>query len=119
MPKSVDGDAAMVAFVAHNAGSIGYADKATPHEGVKVLEVHRRSTDIWAVEDGQRGDGRKMAQSALPTGQSTVGRLEHEKPWNRYEVAVQYKRPRVRSPPVPGACSVDRGHDSAALADRL
>ena len=40
MPKSVDGDAAMVAFVAHNAGSIGYADKATPHEGVKVLEVH-------------------------------------------------------------------------------
>jgi hypothetical protein len=30
----------MVAFVAHNAGAIGYIDKATPHEGVKVLEVH-------------------------------------------------------------------------------
>lgn len=40
MPKSVDGDAAMVAFIAHNAGTIGYIDKATPHEGVKVLEVH-------------------------------------------------------------------------------
>jgi ABC-type phosphate transport system substrate-binding protein len=40
MPKSVDGDAAMVAFVAHTPGTIGYIDKATPHEGVKVLEVH-------------------------------------------------------------------------------
>jgi ABC-type phosphate transport system substrate-binding protein len=40
MPKSVDGEAAMVAFIAHNAGTIGYIDKATPHEGVKVLEVH-------------------------------------------------------------------------------
>jgi ABC-type phosphate transport system substrate-binding protein len=40
MPKNLDGDAAMVAFVAHNAGAIGYIDKATPHEGVKVLEVH-------------------------------------------------------------------------------
>jgi ABC-type phosphate transport system substrate-binding protein len=40
MPKSVDGDAAMVALVAHTPGTIGYIDKATPHEGVKVLEVH-------------------------------------------------------------------------------
>lgn len=39
MPKSVDGDAAMVALVAHTPGTIGYIDKATPHEGVKVLEV--------------------------------------------------------------------------------
>jgi hypothetical protein len=39
MPKSLDGDAAMVEFVAHNAGSIGYIDKASAHEGVKVLEV--------------------------------------------------------------------------------
>jgi ABC-type phosphate transport system substrate-binding protein len=40
MPKSLDDDAAVVAFVAHNAGSIGYIDKASPHDGVKVLEVH-------------------------------------------------------------------------------
>jgi hypothetical protein len=30
----------MVALVAHTPGTIGYIDKATPHEGVKVLEVH-------------------------------------------------------------------------------
>jgi ABC-type phosphate transport system substrate-binding protein len=40
MPKSLDGDAAAAAFVAHTPGTIGYIDKATPHEGVKVLEVH-------------------------------------------------------------------------------
>jgi ABC-type phosphate transport system substrate-binding protein len=39
MPKSLDGDAAVVEFVAHNAGSIGYIGKGTPHEGVKVLAV--------------------------------------------------------------------------------
>jgi ABC-type phosphate transport system substrate-binding protein len=39
MPKSLDGDAAVVEFVAHNAGAIGYIGKATPHEGVKVLTV--------------------------------------------------------------------------------
>jgi ABC-type phosphate transport system substrate-binding protein len=39
MPKSVDGDAAVVEFVAHNAGAIGYIGKNTPHDGVKVLAV--------------------------------------------------------------------------------
>jgi ABC-type phosphate transport system substrate-binding protein len=39
MPKSLDTDAAVVEFVAHNAGAIGYVGKATPHEGVKVLTV--------------------------------------------------------------------------------
>jgi len=39
MPKSLDGDAAVVEFVAHNPGAIGYIGKATPHEGVKVLAV--------------------------------------------------------------------------------
>jgi hypothetical protein len=39
MPKSLDTDAEVVAFVAHNAGAIGYVSKATPHEGVKVLAV--------------------------------------------------------------------------------
>ena len=39
MPKSLDGDAAVVEFVAHNSGAIGYIGKATPHEGVKVLAV--------------------------------------------------------------------------------
>jgi len=39
MPKSLDADSAVVEFVAHNAGAIGYIGKATPHEGVKVLTV--------------------------------------------------------------------------------
>jgi len=39
MPKSLDSDAAVVEFVAHNSGAIGYIGKATPHEGVKVLSV--------------------------------------------------------------------------------
>jgi ABC-type phosphate transport system substrate-binding protein len=39
MPKSVDGDAAVVEFVAHTPGAIGYIGKASPHEGVKVLTV--------------------------------------------------------------------------------
>jgi ABC-type phosphate transport system substrate-binding protein len=39
MPKSLETDAAVVEFVAHNAGAIGYIGKATPHEGVKVLTV--------------------------------------------------------------------------------
>ena len=40
MPKSLDDDAAAVAFVSHTPGTIGYIDKGSPHEGVKVLEVH-------------------------------------------------------------------------------
>jgi len=39
MPKTVDSEAAVVEYVAHNAGAIGYVGKATPHEGVKVLTV--------------------------------------------------------------------------------
>jgi hypothetical protein len=39
MPKSLDSDAAVVDYVAHNAGAIGYIGKASPHEGVKVLAV--------------------------------------------------------------------------------
>jgi ABC-type phosphate transport system substrate-binding protein len=39
MPKSLDGDAAVVEFVAHNAGTIGYIGKASAHEGVKILTV--------------------------------------------------------------------------------
>lgn len=39
MPKSLETDAAVVEFVAHNAGAIGYIGKATAHEGVKVLAV--------------------------------------------------------------------------------
>jgi hypothetical protein len=39
MPKSVDSDAAMVEYVAHTPGAIGYIGKTSPHEGVKVLTV--------------------------------------------------------------------------------
>jgi ABC-type phosphate transport system substrate-binding protein len=39
MPKSLDSEAAVVDYVAHNAGAIGYISKATAHDGVKVLSV--------------------------------------------------------------------------------
>jgi hypothetical protein len=39
MPKSLDTEVAVVDFVAHNTGAIGYISKATPHAGVKVLAV--------------------------------------------------------------------------------
>jgi len=39
MPKSLDSDAAVADFVAHNAGAIGYISKASPHDGVKTLAV--------------------------------------------------------------------------------
>lgn len=39
MPKSLDSEAAVVEYVAHNSGAIGYIGKSTPHEGVKVLSV--------------------------------------------------------------------------------
>ena len=39
MPKQLETDAAMVDFVAHNPGAIGYISKSSTHEGVKVLPV--------------------------------------------------------------------------------
>ncbi len=39
MPRTLDGDAAEVDFVAHNEGAIGYISATTPHAGVKVLTV--------------------------------------------------------------------------------
>ncbi|MGA3132505.1 MAG: hypothetical protein ABSD59_17000 [Terracidiphilus sp.] len=39
MPKSVDSEAAMVDYVAHTPGAIGYVSSGAPHEGVKVLAV--------------------------------------------------------------------------------
>ena len=39
MPKSLDSEAAVVEFVAHNPSAIGYISKATPHEGVKVITI--------------------------------------------------------------------------------
>lgn len=39
MPKSMDGDAAMVDFVTAHPGAIGYIAKTSPHAGVKVLVV--------------------------------------------------------------------------------
>ncbi|WP_420236581.1 hypothetical protein ACOBR2_13210 [Telmatobacter bradus] len=39
MPRNLDSDAAVVEYVAHNAGTIGYISKTSPHEGVNVLPV--------------------------------------------------------------------------------
>jgi ABC-type phosphate transport system substrate-binding protein len=39
MPRTLDSDAAVVEYVAHTAGAIGYIGKATPHGGVKILPV--------------------------------------------------------------------------------
>ena len=39
MPRTLDSEAAVVEYVAHTPGAIGYIAKATPHEGVKTLAV--------------------------------------------------------------------------------
>jgi len=39
MPKSLEPDSAVVDFVLHNAGELGYISASSPHEGVKVLSV--------------------------------------------------------------------------------
>jgi hypothetical protein len=39
MPRSLDSDSAVVAYVARTPGCIGYIDSKTSHEGVKVLAV--------------------------------------------------------------------------------
>ena len=39
MPRSLDSDSAVVAYIAHTPGSIGYIDGRSSHEGVKVLAV--------------------------------------------------------------------------------
>jgi len=39
MPRTLDSEAAVVEYVAHTPGAIGYIAKSTPHEGVKILAV--------------------------------------------------------------------------------
>jgi hypothetical protein len=39
MPRSLESEAAVVEFVAHNSDAIGYISKLTPHDGVKTLTV--------------------------------------------------------------------------------
>lgn len=39
MPHTVDSEAAVVEYVAHTPGSVGYISRNTPHEGVKTLAV--------------------------------------------------------------------------------
>lgn len=39
MPKTLASEAAVVEYVAHTPGAIGYINRSTPHEGVKILVV--------------------------------------------------------------------------------
>jgi ABC-type phosphate transport system substrate-binding protein len=39
MPRTFDSEVAVVEYVAHTPGAIGYIGKSTPHEGVKILAV--------------------------------------------------------------------------------
>lgn len=39
MPHTVDSEAAVVEYVAHTPGAVGYISRNTPHEGVKTLAV--------------------------------------------------------------------------------
>lgn len=39
MPRTVDSESAMVEYVAHTAGAVGYIGKPTLHEGIKTLAV--------------------------------------------------------------------------------
>jgi ABC-type phosphate transport system substrate-binding protein len=39
MPKTLDSEAAVVEYVSHTPGAIGYIGRSTPHEGAKILTV--------------------------------------------------------------------------------
>jgi len=39
MPRSLDSEAAVIEYVAHTPGAIGYISRSTPHEGVRTLAV--------------------------------------------------------------------------------
>ena len=39
MPRTLDSESAVVAYVAHTPGAIAYIGKGTPHDGVKILVV--------------------------------------------------------------------------------
>jgi ABC-type phosphate transport system substrate-binding protein len=39
LPKTLDSDAAVVEYVAHTPGAIGYIGRTSPHDGVKTLIV--------------------------------------------------------------------------------
>lgn len=39
LPRTLDSDAAVVDYVAHTVGAIGYIGRSSPHEGVKTLVV--------------------------------------------------------------------------------
>jgi ABC-type phosphate transport system substrate-binding protein len=39
MPKTLGSEAAVVEYVSHTPGAIGYIGRSTPHEGVKILSV--------------------------------------------------------------------------------
>jgi hypothetical protein len=39
MPRTLESDTAVVEYVAHTAGAIGYIGRTTPHEGFKTLVV--------------------------------------------------------------------------------
>ena len=41
MPKSLDSDAAVVEYVAHTPGAIGYIGRTASHDGVKILVVRQ------------------------------------------------------------------------------
>ena len=65
MPKSLDSEAAVVEYVAHNAGAIGYIGKATPHDSQPACEGRkccfwdaevRNEGGILVVSNSQSGD---------------------------------------------------------------
>ena len=39
LPRTLDSEAAVVEYVAHTPGAVGYISRNTPHEGVKTLAV--------------------------------------------------------------------------------
>jgi len=39
MPRTLDSEIAVVEYVAHTPGAVGYISRSTPHEGIKVLAV--------------------------------------------------------------------------------
>jgi TonB family protein len=65
MPKQLDSDAEVVAYVARTRGAIGYVAAETSTEGVKLL----------AIGDSKSEGGRKLIQRVEPTYPETLRRL--------------------------------------------
>ncbi len=65
MPKQLDSDAEVVAYVAHTRGAIGYVSSGSPADGVRVL----------TVSTGERSQARALVTRVEPEYPETLKRM--------------------------------------------